>query len=1108
MYSKRKISIIILILSYINLFLVDIVHAGIFCSSVNIKGEDVSWCLPPYNRNIDGAVDRRSGCLKNLNFPVDFQFFMFDICMENVMVEDPGEKNDDGTIKNPIFSKRYTSYSFDPELIIRIQRVSYGLTYWESDARLKHGECKIIPNPVLGTPTTRICARKAGPIDADKNGNSKFDHGYTKGKYIDNNGNEQDDPIILLDEKDDNNKRIKLEIDYLKLCSYNDPGIIQGIELTILTLGVGAVFLDLMDLNPSYQPNHKGAEPPGVIMDIINVPMSIIKINEITVKLIDQIPLLGDLGIGGIVSKWLSSGRKELEKFLRNLFSTNRVVFDIVDEKKSTPTKLVTKESYGCINIPIGPYPPKYCAKLTTNPPSPEVNKICSMDQNGIVAKSSFVENINNNGTRQERCVLSNKYDNNFISNSLRVGVSKIIPICDDKIKEDCAMLKSSNTTQLASDIHKKNKDSVYVCSPKEKDQNCVDIIGNKANSLAEKLILKQKPFRPVYAVKYNKYGMDMLLNQSEFYNEVANNDNIVLYGINVGDYEDVNLTINETNIASKYLDQKVSINYKNQSYNLLVQLGSNEVALRSQGNFEICAYQMDSASKYQRFGCEKRAPIISPTATYTKKEQDISRDDKEKLYFEPEMRIVLQVEPLKEKYLVYYDVKEKVFKEIQDNTKDSIDIAINEYTTTMVDIDYKTQDSTTNNCKLYPINDKNKYARSYYCGDYFQDIDSVDKNGEFVKDNFYIGGFEKITGKYRRGGGWFCVEDNDGTDTCDSNPENFNRCVLAKTNNTSSSKTNTPKSSANVSTKLEDRILPNVNATADELKKGFNPAVLFRGCNLDENTPYCSGGDLSSNIEKDDKSTVDGEYNYNGNKNQSFKYKCTAYIKDKDNTKKCYLFDFKDSASLRNKTSSEKGLCVKINKDWSPKCKGGVYSNTNNESLTIEDGEYELGLIPNDKVKCPSNFENNILKIKNNPNVSELNFSNENTTLNVLMNYFPEAYKTPFYDGGDIQDFSITIRNCIISKLSNESNGSMKNSNAYCTLDYQNKTVVKFNNGCKTKDYTLEDVNLNIVTPCNNDYLSNHKKNTPKCKGGVYNNANNESITIEDGTIRILFSK
>jgi hypothetical protein len=1055
MYSKRKISIIILILSYINLFLVDIIHAGIFCDSVNIKGEQVSWCLPPYNRNIDGAVDRRTGCIKTLNFPVDFQFYMFDICMESTMVEDITEKNDDGTQKNPIFSRRYASYSFDPELIVRTQRVSYGAAYWESEARLKHGECTIIPNPALGIPTKRICARKAGPIDADKNGSSKFDHGYTKGKYIDNEGKEQDDPKILLDEQDENNKKIKLEIDYLKLCSYDDPGIIQNIEMLLLTGGIGLLTnLDLMDLNPVYQPNHKGAEPPAIVMDIINVAGTSSKLSEMIVKLFDQIPLIGDLGIGNFIAKCISGSRKEIEKFLRDIFSSNRMVNDISQGK----------ESYGCINIPIGPYPPKYCAKLTIIPPSPEVHKICSMDQNGIVAKSSFVENITKDGTRQEKCVLSNKYDNNFISNTIRVGVSKIIPICDGKIKEDCAMLKSSNTTQLASDIHQKNKDSVYNCLSKEGDQNCVYIIGNKANSLAQRLILSQKPFRPVYAVKYSQSGVDILLNQSDFYDEINNNDSIVLYGVNVGDYEDVNLAIDEINIAAKYLEQRVGINYKNQSYNLLVQLGSNKEALRNQGDFEICAYQMNNSFNYQKFGCEKRAPIISPTVTYTKKEEDISKEDKERLYFEPEMRIVLQIEPLKEKYLVYYDAKEKVFKEIQDNNaEDSIYMAINKYSTTMVDIDYKTPNSNINNCKLYPINDKNKYAKSYYCGDYFQDIDSVDKDGQFVKNNFYVGGFEKITGKYRRGGGWFCIEDNNSTDTCDSNPKNFNRCVLAKINNSPSSKTSPTdeekKFSKSVSTKLEDRILPNVNANADELKKGFDPAVLFRGCNLDENTPYCSASDLSNNMEKDDKSTVNGEYFYNGNNNQSFKYSCIAYIKDKDDTKKCYLFDFKDNASLRNKTSSEKGLCVKIDKDWAPKCKGGSYLNDEKQTILVDDGEYNLGLMPKENVKCGLYFDGRILRVDD-ASVKELDFSDALSTISTLSTYFEiKNVDTYRYQG---------IHDCIKSKLLAEFNNpsSGNDINAYCALDDQNKPIIKFSGKCK-KAPKLEYIKTNIIAPC-----------------------------------------
>ena len=59
-----------------------------------------------------------------------------------------------------------------------------------------------------------------------------------------------------------------------------------------------------------------------------------------------------------------------------------------------------------------------------------DTNSLCVHLRSGDkgIVEDSFIESIN---------TLSNKYDNNFISNTIRVGVSKIIPICDGKIKED-----------------------------------------------------------------------------------------------------------------------------------------------------------------------------------------------------------------------------------------------------------------------------------------------------------------------------------------------------------------------------------------------------------------------------------------------------------------------------------------------------------------------------------------------------------------------------------------------------------------------------------------------------------------------------------------------
>lgn len=604
-----------------------------------------------------------------------------------------------------------------------------------------------------------------------------------------------------------------------------------------------------------------------------------------------------------------------------------------------------------------------------------------------------------------------------------------------------------------------------------------------------------------------------MLLKQSDFYDE-TNSKDIVLYGINVGDYEDVNLKFGASQdkdlqfeqgkdtITSKYLYKEVNVSYKNQTHNLFVQLGSRDSY--NQGNFELCAYQKYGTSNYQKIGCEKRAPTISPVASYKnpeveyKKEEDEYTDDKKKelkkeredFYFKPQMRITLEIPSLKDKYSVSYDIDANVFSDNPKNNSsdDNVNIFVNKYSKSIIDKDYQTQNNSTNNCKLYEIDSKNPknnpYARSHYCGNYFNNIDSIDKNGELVKNNFYIGGFEKIGGKYRRGGGWFCIDDNNSKDSCDLNSRNFSKCILAKIDNSISDKIELTEGQKkiykNASNKIDDRILPEPNATYDELKIGFDVAKLFVGCGLSGNTAYCSNSVLTNN--KQELSRIDGNYKVSRYidgkyKDFNFAYKCVGYNyevteNNQKNTARCYIFDFQDNGALRNKNSSESGLCLKIDENWSPKCIGGIYENDKKQEIILDDGEYNLGLILKEKVKCKKHFDGKILKVDN--YVDFLNFEGVDSTINIIKNNFGIILSSKLGDK-PIEDIYNDVYSCVRNKLSSEfsNDDSSKNIDAYCTLDDKNNPIVKFEDGCK-KPPKLEYVKSKVIVPCTDKYKSN----------------------------------
>ena len=84
--------------------------------------------------------------------------------------------------------------------------------------------------------------------------------------------------------------------------------------------------------------------------------------------------------------------------FLSEIGQMNRVVLD---------------KQYGCVNLPMGPFPPPYCEEISAGYPMLSLYQICP-------------DNVDS--TKSKPCVTSS-VTNNYIQNSVRASYDEFVPL-------------------------------------------------------------------------------------------------------------------------------------------------------------------------------------------------------------------------------------------------------------------------------------------------------------------------------------------------------------------------------------------------------------------------------------------------------------------------------------------------------------------------------------------------------------------------------------------------------------------------------------------------------------------------------------------------------
>lgn len=304
------------------------------------------------------------------------------------------------------------------------------------------GECNMFPTSELVV-ARRICARIASPSD-DSN---PMDPGYTygmyqlnpndpsstvkRGQHLDEYGATQWDDLVNDDEGE------TFAILAPKICAYQDPW-----ALDLWVIGKGNV-PDIFDLDPTHQPFHQS---DGTLSPIARI---IIFVFQSTMNLVDSgIDIVG-LIVSGLTGLFDQNDAKQVTNFfsiissvveqfasviislLEDIGQVNRVVYASSENGHSKGGL-----SYGCIEIPLGPYPPPYCHTISI-PVSPEAFQICTTDKNGQIVHNMYSKSGGG-------CVLSD-VDNNFIHNSVRVAYPNVIPVCSGQQFNNCVQFTATS---------------------------------------------------------------------------------------------------------------------------------------------------------------------------------------------------------------------------------------------------------------------------------------------------------------------------------------------------------------------------------------------------------------------------------------------------------------------------------------------------------------------------------------------------------------------------------------------------------------------------------------------------------------------------------------
>lgn len=539
---------------------------------------------PPWNKS-DGRDN--DTCLLKFDYPGTFIGFLLNRCAE----EAPD-----------------SSY-FTPKIRIRVQSCNAAACWHQNSTLNWDGECVLWPTG-YSLPLTRVCARIAVPdmppppgINATA---SPADPGYTDGVHLNKVGyTESDNKIIGVDGK-------IVTLKSPKLCAYSDPGLVN------LVSDSGA-HLDPMDWNPNRQPLHQTNELSPIA--------KVLKFLVETVKGASLPSLLGQL-LGMIDQD------SEFIKVLRSILDAIGEIFNFfpsliikVIEALGSLNGSVDSYSFGCVQLPLGPFPPPYCPNLDYISINASANNVCSIKNTpGDIQKG---EPVFKQSSTLPPCVVSN-VRNNIVNNTIRVSFSNLVPLCTGSPPDLKTCVELRNIDFSSAKITHTNtafKDLIKSCKNTSGGTPCINTdIPTPCSVTADGC---NDGFRIIYSQKIGNVEAPSDYYISDIPDCPSSNSTTCqkVWGVNIGEFKDVSVQFpkKQGQDTNSLMPIKTDVTLKDnndKARNLYVSISNNEndkqnpnnICLFESGNLIDCVPRVNHSYSLAAYECSRQYAGITCT--------------------------------------------------------------------------------------------------------------------------------------------------------------------------------------------------------------------------------------------------------------------------------------------------------------------------------------------------------------------------------------------------------------------------------------------------------------------------------------------------------------
>ncbi|MCP5369418.1 MAG: hypothetical protein H6909_01855 [Rickettsiaceae bacterium] len=643
---------------------------------------------------------------------------------------------------------------FEPKLTVRAQHCNALLCWTESHDLSWDGECVTMVGGYL-FPLHRMCARVAlpGTLIID---NAEDDPGYTRGQHLNFEGaTKPDTPVPTSDGSE-------IVLDLPKLCLYYDPSL-YTLDSSALNYG-----LDLLDVNATKQPFHYKQKMHPLVEALVFIGENAASFTESSFSMVSNLFAFLDGDDKPSIGTTLGAVFGDIIGFLGTLINTfGTLITDYIREIGQL-NRVVNSEIYGCVNIPLGPYPPPFCETITNLATEATTQFICSHDINGDLLPS----------IEGKECVVSN-IRNNYIHNAIRVTYDKFLPICTSEQNANntdlCVNIENIENFAAPSALHiLTNKlDIIQTCSNATAGAPCVS--GSAVNSCTGDSC--SNGYRLVYGISLGSYTNP----RAYFRDDLSDCDTIntvncqKIWGINIGEYKDIALSFPEIQgenidlapLISNFTLKDPEGDSSNFYASIVPMTSVDSTNAITQDPEEICVFEQDEV-----IGCQRRAtkPKISIYECDSGVIPGLTCNSE---FFNPKF-IVAYKAPYKlnsSDTELQYDMVAGVITPLSYHSnstaiQSTINLAGNILEAFVTDDSFAQKPFTGTNAPT---------PTSLY-GEYRNNIPPIDSSGITNPNAVYVGGLEYINGKYYTGGKYVCLA-NTNNSRC---PVDHTICVLS----------------------------------------------------------------------------------------------------------------------------------------------------------------------------------------------------------------------------------------------------------------------------------------------------------------------------------------